>query len=66
MIRGLLRSILVDQEGFVTLWLFVMTWRWNTPSFLILDEFISDEGSLAGLKDALLFVAVSILFIFPV
>ena len=66
MIRGLLRSILVDQEGFVTLWLFVMTWRWYTPSFLILDEFISDEGSLAGLKDALLFVAVSILFIFPV
>ena len=41
-ICGLLRFILVDKEWFVTLRLFVVSWRRYTPTFLILDVFICD------------------------
>ena len=65
-IRGLLRSILVDEEGLVTLGLLVVAWRWYTSSFLAPDVLISDERSLTRLEDAFSGVAMLVLFFLPV
>ena len=64
-IRGLLRSILVDEEGLVTLGLLVVAWRWYTSSFLAPDVLISDEGPLTRLEDAFSGVAMLVLLFLP-